>query len=452
MPNVSRYLFVTNRGPLQPGPDGHTLIRSGGGLASGLIGLMDQANAQTIDWLFPISADAELQAASEGRYQAVQPGFHPAPVNARDHATAYQVIANEYYWYLFHGLFDLSFEPIINQAFYDAYDRYRSFNTQLADAVCGLDLAETMVIINDYHLMLMPQLLRERGFDGPIALFFHTPICTAAESMLIPTRLRDELARSFAASSVIGLHADHWRQNLLESFGHHGPTLPPTVIAPLPADAGAILNSLTDPDIAQQREQLEPLTMGLPTILRVDRIEPSKNLLRGVYAIDEMLRHHPGEAGNFRALLFAYPSRSTIPKYRRLAAELEALVREVNERWGQHGWDPIYLDLSDHPSRSLASYQIFDALLVNPLRDGLNLVAFEAALAAKPNAQIVLSTEAGAAEHIGNWLELIDPLDIGDTAEAVGRALNGGNLDPVRSWTRQNTWTKWLETISAAVR
>lgn len=452
MSNVSRYLFVTNRGPLQPGSDGRTLVRSGGGLASGLLGLMDQPNAQSIDWLFPISTETELQAAKEGSYQAVNPGFHPAAVDANDHGVAYQVIANEYFWYLFHGLFDLSFEPIVNQAFYDNYDRYRNFNAQMAEAVCKLDLADTLVIVNDYHLMLMPQLLRERGFEGPIALFFHTPICTAAESMLIPTGLRDELIRSFAASSVVGLHAKHWQHNFLDSFGQHGPALPPTVVAPLPVDAKAIINSLTDPDIDRQREQLEPLSMGLPTILRVDRIEPSKNLLRGAYAIDEMLRRDPSAAGNFRALLFAYPSRSAIPKYRRLATELETLVREVNDRWSMPGWSPIHLDLSDHPSRSLASYQIFDALLVNPLRDGLNLVAFEAALAAKPKAQIVLSTEAGAAEHIGRWLELIDPLDIADTATALQRALNGGDLEPVKSWARDNTWANWLDTISAPIR
>ncbi|WP_298342454.1 trehalose-6-phosphate synthase [Ferrimicrobium sp.] len=452
MQQKSRYLFVTNRGPMQVGADGHTLIRSGGGLASGLLGLMDQPGHDEIRWLFPISSEAEVIAAREHRYEAIQPGFCPAPVDEQDHRVAYQVIANEYFWYLFHGLFDLSFEPIFDQAFFDAYDQYRRFNDQMANAVSKLDLTATTIIINDYHLMLMPQLLRDRGFSGSIVLFFHTPICTAAESELIPSIIRDELLRNFAAANVIGLHAHHWEQFFIDSFGHRGFRLPPTVVAPLPADTLGMVNSLSDEGVAYERDRLEPLAMGLPTILRVDRIEPSKNLLRGVYAIDSMLRQNPKTRGNFRALLFAYPSRSTIPKYRRLTVELETLVKEVNERWFHQGWNPIYLDLSDHPARSLASYQLFDTLLVNPLRDGLNLVVFEAALVAKPTAQIVLSTEAGAAEHVGQWLELINPLDIAGTAGALDRALEGGDLDPVRSWTNQNTWTRWLETINRALR
>ncbi|WP_298209778.1 trehalose-6-phosphate synthase [Ferrimicrobium sp.] len=452
MQQIPRYLFITNRGPVQVGPDGHALVRSGGGLASGLLGLMDQPGKHDIRWLFPISSEAERRAAQEHRYEAVQPGFCPAPVDEQDHMTAYQVIANEYFWYLFHGLFDLSFEPIFDQVFYDAYDKYCRFNAQMADRVSELDLVNTTVIINDYHLMLMPQLLRSRGFTGSIVLFFHTPICTASESDLIPPGIRNELLRSFNAANVIGLHAHHWEQFFIDSFGRGGSELPPTVVAPLPADASGILSSLSDERVAYERDQLEPLTMGLPTILRVDRIEPSKNLLRGVYAIDEMLRRDPKAVGKFRALLFAYPSRSTIPKYRRLTVELETLVREINERWSHKGWEPIHLDLSDHPTRSLASYQIFDTLLVNPLRDGLNLVVFEAALAAKSTAQIVLSTEAGAAEHVGQWLELVHPLDIPETASALNRALQGGDLQPVREWTNQNTWAKWLETISDALR
>ncbi len=453
MPHIARYLFVTNRGPVQLGADAQTLVRSGGGLASGLLGLMEHQGNAEVRWLFPVSSEGELAAARSGSYATIQSGLLPAAVDAGAHRTAYEVIANQYFWYLFHGLFDLSFEPIFNTDFFQAYEQYRVFNSQIADAVWRLDLANTTIVVNDYHLMLVPQLLRDLGFTGPIVLFFHTPICTAGESKVIPASLRQELTTSFAAANAIGLHADRWAQNLVDSFGSRGPSLPRTIVAPIPADTTAILSSLDDESVAREREQLGALTLGLPTILRVDRIEPSKNLLRGVWAIDELLRRQPKAIGAFRAMLFAYPSRATIPKYQRLVTQLETLVGEVNERWQHRGWEPIHLDLSDRPTRSLASYQLFDTLLVNPLRDGLNLVVFEAALAAKPSAQIVLSTGAGASEHVGQWLELIDPLDIVATAEALERGrLEGGDLGPVRTWTEGNTWTRWLETISAAVR
>jgi len=452
MSRIIRYLFVTNRGPVQLGEDGQTLVRSGGGLASGLLGLMEHQGDAEIRWLFPISTQAELEAARMGQYQAIHLGLTPTSVDADDHRIAYEIVANQYFWYLFHGLFDLSFEPIFNHQFFDAYEHYRRFNAQLAQAAWRLDLTDTMVIINDYHLMLVPHMLRSLGFDGPIALFFHTPICTAAESKLMPATVRDELATSFSAANVIGLHAHQWEQNLVDSFGEVGPALPPTIVAPIPADTQSIVNSLDDVDVAREKEQMAGLTMGLPTLLRVDRIEPSKNLVRGVWAIDEFLRRNPKAVGEFRALLFAYPSRSMIPKYRRLVEELTTLVGEVNDHWSRSGWQPIHLDLSDRPKRSLASYQLFDTLLVNPLRDGLNLVVFEAALAAKPNAQIVLSTGTGAAEHIGQWVELIDPLDIVATAQALEKARLGGDLAPLRAWTKANTWTNWLETISAAIR
>jgi len=458
MPSTPPLLLVTNRGPLVVERASGRLAQAGGGVASGFLGLVTHERSSATGaealpetrWCFPISSPEELAAFGRGAYEEYNPRLRPIPVDPRDHQLAYQRIANEFLWYLVHGLFDAAFEPLYDQGFYDALEGYRRFNEAIASAIEQEVASDEIVLVNDYHLLLVPGLLRRGGYSGRIGLFLHTPWATEDEWRVVPTPLAREIATSVASADLIGVHAARWAGRLLATFAPH---LDPgrIVVAPLPLDPARLRADAATPEVAEERARLEALTDGLPTIGRVDRLEPSKNLLRGVLAVDALLTQEPSLRGGFRALVCSYPSREGLHKYAAIRPALEELVAATNARWRQPGWEPIHLEITDRPFRSLALYQLLQVGLINPLRDGLNLVALEASLLAREGAGIVLSSEAGVAEHIGHAVELVAPFDVRATADALARALAGGNLAPVRDWIETNTWSTWIRSLLGAL-
>lgn len=435
------YLFVTNRGPFAITPSGSPR-EAGGGLAAGLRGLLATGHARSV---FAVDEGAELE-----RWRAFgDDRLIPAAVPEVVHRSAYDTIANELLWYSAHQLFDLAFEPIDDAHVRVAWSHYESFNHLMADAAHGAAHLDDVIVVNDYHLYLVPRALRERGWQGALVFFLHIPVPTQQEYAILPHGVRRALLEGIVDADLIAVHAPTWAERLRELFDAHALKAPPIVVAPLPVDITGLLERAARPDVATAGERLDASGGSLPTITRVDRIEPSKNLLRGVAAIDRMLELRPDLAGTFRALHLAYPSRGNLDKYHRLRSLLVNMIDAVNDRWQRSGWVPIEAHLSDDPARSIAAYQRFKVLLVNPVRDGLNLVAPEASLLAPSNAQIVLSRTAGIAEHIGDHVELVDPFDVDATARALIDALEQpGDLEPVRHWVRENSWDRWLATIT----
>ncbi len=433
-----RFLFVTNRGPVVTGMDG-TFRSAGGGLASGLSGALADSDSR---WLFPISAPAELAAFESGRYLELDPKLIPTPVDPTSYTVAYEQVSNQLLWFLFHGLFDLSMEPAFDHAFVRAFHAYRAVNQSIAVAVAAAAPGDVPILVNDYHLMLVPGMLRKMGVDASISFFLHTPFPYEHEFQLLPRWFKQELLTSLAAADLVCFHTERWRDNFLAS----SPSAVATAVAPLPVNREAIDRARREENVANRREALEKIFPGLPVITRVDRIEPSKNLLRGAMAVESLLESRPKLAGQFGVLFFAYPSRQSLPRYQRLERELVSLISGINERWQRGSWRPIHLQVSDDTARSLAAYQTFDTLLVNPVRDGLNLVVAEAALLCPKSAQIVLSTEAGIADHLRGSVNLVNPLDVVETGEALIGA-TGTDLDAVKDWVGANTWERWFSAI-----
>ena len=158
-------------------------------------------------------------------------------------------------------------------------------------------------------------------------------------------------------------------------------------------------------------------------LLRVDRTELSKNIVRGLEAYRLLLRRFPEHRGRVVHLAFAYPSRHDLPEYREYTGAVQRLAREVNEEFAADGWLPVHLEVRDDYARSLAAMALADVVLVNPLRDGMNLVAKEAPVLSQDGLSLVLSREAGAADELGPWAYLVGPLDVSATAEALHAAL-----------------------------
>jgi trehalose 6-phosphate synthase len=196
-------------------------------------------------------------------------------------------------------------------------------------------------------------------------------------------------------------------------------------------------------DLAERRpEQL---------VLRVDRIDPSKNIVRGFHAFALLLERHPELHGRVGMAALLAPSRQDIPQYAEYAAEVEQAAREVNERFARNGWQPVELDIADDFPRSVAGYKQFDVLLVNPVFDGLNLVAKEAFLVNERDGVLVLSENAGVHEQLGEWALTVNPLDVSGQAEALFAALT---LEPgerrqraeaIRGQARMHDIREWIE-------
>ncbi len=158
-------------------------------------------------------------------------------------------------------------------------------------------------------------------------------------------------------------------------------------------------------------------------VARVDRIELSKNLLRGFQAFDLLLERRPEWRERVVFLASVYPSRTGVPAYIEYQQDVEALVEEINERWAAPGWTPIVYDTRDDYPRSVAVLRRADVLLVNPIRDGLNLVAKEGAIVNERDAVLCLSREAGVWDEVGEAALDVPPFDVAGTADALERAL-----------------------------
>jgi trehalose 6-phosphate synthase len=159
------------------------------------------------------------------------------------------------------------------------------------------------------------------------------------------------------------------------------------------------------------------------TVVRVDRTELSKNIVRGLLAYRQLLEDHAEWRERVVHVAFAYPSRQDLAVYREYTAEVQRVAREINERYGTPGWTPVVLHVRDDFARSLAAYRLADVALVNPVRDGMNLVAKEVPVVSDQGCALVLSREAGAFEELGEDAIAVNPYDVVDTARALHEAL-----------------------------
>ena len=416
-------VLVSNRGPLSFRDDGGELVaaRGGGGIVSGLAPLV--ADTDTL-WIAAALTDADRAAAAQGVIEADGLRVRTLAIDPAVMTQAYDIVCNAMLWFLYHGLHDASRRPVIDHRFREAWDAYRTYNADFAEVIAAESPDGAIVLLQDYHLALVGPLVRERRPDLRLVHFSHTPFAPPLQTRMLPHDLAAELLAGMAACDACGFHSERWAADFAaccRDVIDHEPTTFVAPLAPDPEDIGAVA--------AGERctAEVEALDAGLGDrrlIVRVDRIELSKNLLRGFRAHDQMLADRPDLRGTvvFRAL--GYPSREGLPEYLAYRAEVEALVDVVNRRWQTDDWTPIELDLEDDFPKSVAHLRRYDVLLVNPIRDGLNLVAEEGPLVNERDGTVVLSREAGVHEQLDGAVRTVNPFDVADQAAALVEALD----------------------------
>jgi trehalose 6-phosphate synthase len=417
-------VLVSNRGPVSFAFDdtGGVVARKGsGGLVSGLGSLGERGD---VTWVAAAVSDGDRTGAAGGETEAIGFRLHLLDFPAETWHDHYDVVSNETLWFLHHGLFDPARTPSFDDRWRAAWRAHRRVNEVFAETVAEVAAPNAVVLVQDYHLALSGAMLRARRPDLRTVHFHHTPFCGPDEIQRLPDDVSRELLEGLCGFDACGFHTRRWADQCAAVGESLGTPVGRRFVAPLGLDAEDLRAAAASEACATERERLEATVGDRDLIVRVDRIELSKNLLRGFDAFDLLLEREPDRRGRVVFGAFCYPSREGVAAYARYRADVVELVDEINARWAVGDWVPILLELDDNFARSLAAMARNDVLVVNPIRDGLNLVAMEGALVNERDGGLVLSRNAGAWPALGEWSDGVNPYDVSETASALSRALS----------------------------
>ncbi|MGQ0844786.1 MAG: alpha,alpha-trehalose-phosphate synthase (UDP-forming) [Sporichthyaceae bacterium] len=437
-------LVASNRGPLSfhVGPDGSLLWRRGAG---GLVAALATAGvAEQVSWVCAAISDADRSAALAAPGGRLDLAGHEVPGRVRMlpldptvFARAYNGIANSVLWFVHHLLFDVATHPEFDHAFARDWQDYHLYNTAFAEALAADAAPGARVLIQDYHLTLAPAILRKLRPDLRIAHFSHTPWAPTDYYRMLPDDVGAEVLRGILGADHAAFLTRRWASAFLDcceavldaevdrsalTVTHLGRTTRIGVHA-LGVDSVALTERADRPDVAAHAAALTRQVGDRALIVRVDRSELSKNITRGLHAYRELLRRHPEWHDRVVHLVIAYPSRHDLPEYREYSAAVQRIAREIDDEFGTEAWQPVILHVDDDHPRSLAAYTLADVMVVNPLRDGMNLVAKEAPVVSRRDCALVLSREAGAVDELGAAAVTVNPYDVSGTAAAMNTAL-----------------------------
>lgn len=416
-------VLVSNRGPVRFEVDeagSLTSHRGAGGLVSGIGPLIAGTDAT---WLAAAMGDGDRQAAAGGVVEADGFRVDLLAIDPETYRLAYDVVSNEVLWFAHHGLWDLVRDPVFDRSWPEAWEAYREVNRRFAEAVGEVAPDGAAVLVQDYHLTLVALELRKQRRDLRFVHFSHTPFAPPEFLAALPSAARGELLEGMAAHHACGFHTRRWADDYAASARRLGTPEPATFVSPLASDPDDIRGEAASPACEAALRALDEAVGDRAVIGRVDRVELSKNVVRGFLAYADLLERHPEHRERVVFVAGAYPSREAVAAYARYREEIEATVAAVNARFATPGWTPILLHVEDDFPRSVALLRRADVLLVNPIRDGLNLVASEGALVNDRDAVLLLSAEAGAWERLHPAALTVPPFDVAGTADALHAAL-----------------------------
>ncbi|MFB7453013.1 trehalose-6-phosphate synthase [Streptomyces sp. NPDC056194] len=414
---MATVLVASNRGPVSYalGEDGSLDTRRGGG---GLVSALSTIDARESLWVCAALGEGDREAVRRG---VAEQGVRMLDIAPDVYADAYNGIANSVLWFLHHHLYDIPREPVFDAGFRRRWESYRTYNRAFAEALAAEAAEGAAVLVQDYHLALVPGQLRDLRPDLRIAHFTHTPWASPEYLGMLPADIREELLRGMLGADRLGFHTRAWARAFEEGAGDPGRTR--VAAYPLGVDGEELRALAYRPEVDEKLAQLRTETGDRRTIVRVDRTELSKNILRGLQAYRELLTTHPEWRNRVVHLASAYPSRQDLESYRSYTTAVSDLAEEINTEFGTPDWQPVLVSVKDDFTRSLAAYRLADVALVNPVRDGMNLVAKEIPVVSETGCALVLSREAGAYEELHEDALVVNPFDVSETAEALHRAL-----------------------------
>jgi trehalose 6-phosphate synthase len=425
-------VVVSNRGPFRfvadADADGGYTARAGAGGVAGALGPMLTAGAagKGSAWIATALGDGDRAAVRDGAVAAPGIALTLLDIEPRQYRLYYDVVSNGTFWFLHHGLFDLPRRPRFDARFREAWAAYEAVNRAFADATSAAAGGGSTVLVQDFHLALVPGLVRALRPDLRVVHFTHTAFCGPNSIRVLPNDVAHQVCTSMAGGPC-GFHSARWARayeaSAREVLGADATVAAPFV-APLGPDPEKLSAESASAETAAATTELDALVGDRMLLLRVDRIDPSKNIVRGFAAYDLLLAEHPEWRERVVFVARLNPSRETLPEYLAYRNEVENAAARVNAQWATPGWQPIVLDTRDDYSRTVSALRRFDVLLVNPVKDGLNLVAKEGAVLNERAGVLCLSPDAGAWDELGEAALAVHPFDLQHTAAALHAALS----------------------------
>jgi trehalose 6-phosphate synthase len=443
---MAELVVASNRGPVQFEIDDDGNLSAGRG-AGGMVAALGPALASHGGtWVAAAISDGDRVAARRvvraGRRRRIDLPQGPVQlrslvIDPREYQNFYNRVSNRTLWFLQHYLFDVPRHPRFDSSFRNAWRNYRDVNRAFA-AACDDEADQgAEVYIQDYHLALAPAQLRERRPDLGIGHFTHCPWAEPPYFHMLPKPIRQELLEGMLGADLLGFLVPRWSRSFMHccaEAGYQVEESAATVRAPdghlvsvrsypLGVDADDLRRRTTERDVQAQVRSVRELARGRALIVRVDRMELSKNILRGLDGFAAFLEAHPRMRGRVVHFALAYASRRDLPEYQAYTAEVKQAAEAINERFRTKTWEPVRLELRDNYPRALAAMAMADVLIVNPDWDGMNLVAKEGPSVSERDAVLILSRNAGAADDLGDGALVVNPFDTVELGEAITTAL-----------------------------
>jgi trehalose 6-phosphate synthase len=425
---------VANRLPVQQGDDGWEL--SPGGLVTALRPVMSTHRGAWVGW--DGGTRGMPQALPDSSIQLMPIGLSAAQVRGYYHG-----FANATLWPLMHNSIE---KPRLERAWWFAY---RDVNAIFAErVVAALDAQpDAIAWVHDYHLMLVPQLVRSRRPDQPIGFFLHVPWPSPDIFARLPWR--EQILTGLLGADVVSFHTDEYRGNFLRScarlLSDSGIEVRGTSVvmpdgrvvtastAPISIDAAEFAAHATNPDTGEEIEALAEQFIGRTVLLGVDRLDYTKGIIERLLAMEQLLERNPELRTGLVFLQVAVPSRDDVREYRQLRSTVEQHIGRINGKFTEPGGDvPVhYLYRSLSQQQLAAYYAIADALLVTPLIDGMNLVCKEYVIVQQArggSGVLVLSEFTGASVELPQAV-LCNPFDVEGLSYRIEQALRLSDTD-----------------------
>ncbi len=438
--------MASNRGPLAYRTDEAGTLKCELGCGGLATALSVAARLADVTWVAAPMSDADRQVAATGgpmpedeRTAGCRVRFVPAEKHSYD--LYYNVFSNPILWFLHHSMLDGLWRRDLWAEMEGAWeDGYVPVNRAFADGVVdqlrrsgGAGIA----LLQDYHLYLAGRYVRDAAPDAVLQHFVHVPWPEPTAWLEMPWHITEAICDGLLANDVVRFQTQMSVNNfLLTCFDYaRGAFIDfeKAVVSyrgrrirvrssPISVDPEYLQREAESSEAQSYLKKLEPLA-GERTIVRVDRMDPSKNLMGGFQAFELLLSRHPELHGRVKFLAFIVPSRTGVPEYRRYGERVFSLIERINDRHGDRGWRPIEVFYENNFRQALAGMMLYDVLLVNSLMDGMNLVAKEGPSVNRRDGVLVLSTKAGAFEELGDAAVAVAPEDVKGTAQALWRAL-----------------------------
>jgi trehalose 6-phosphate synthase len=355
----------------------------------------------------------------------------------------YNIISNPLLWFLQHYLWDTSRAPDIDQETWDAWENgYVTVNQLFADEVLAAAEQcedEPIIMLQDYHLYLAAGLIRAKRPTALLQHFTHIPWPDPDYWRLLPSKMRQQICEGMLGNDIVGFQTRTHARSFMYTCEAYVPDARIDYAGrgvlwrgrrievrdyPISIDVNAVRKVAYSKE-ARSHDRYLPNLSNEFTILRVDRVEPSKNIVRGFKAFDRLLDAHPEFLGRVNFVAVLVPSRMDVPEYQSYLGDVSEIVFRINAKYAnvETGWQPIHVLMGENYPRALAAMKWYDVLLVNSMIDGMNLVAKEGCLINERNGVLVLSEGAGAASQLGDDALLVCPADVEGTADAFYKAL-----------------------------